>query len=80
MNIFSKELEKGALLKTLAEKYALRAREFSDTVALLGHHAEVTPEVLELFKKIKLRRGLCADAEKEIEQYLLAESSGRGAA
>jgi hypothetical protein len=61
------------LLKSLSEKYARRAREFSDTVALLGHHGEVTPEFLEIFKKIKHRRALCADAEEEIEQYLLAE-------
>jgi hypothetical protein len=68
------------MLKSLTEKYARRAREFSDTVALLGHHAEVTPEFLGLFKKIKHRRALCADAENEIEQYLQVEESGRGVA
>jgi hypothetical protein len=67
------------VLKSLTEKYARRAREFSDTVALLGHHTEVTPEFIELFKMIRQRRALCGNAENEIEQYLQAEESGRGA-
>jgi hypothetical protein len=67
------------LLKSLSEKYARRAREFSETVALPGEHEEVTPEFLELFKEIKRQRALCRDAEEKFEQYLQAEESGRGA-
>jgi hypothetical protein len=47
------------LLKSLSEHYARRAREFSESVALLGRHNSVGPEVLKLFKKIKRQRGLC---------------------
>ena len=51
-------------------KYARRAREFSDTVALLGKYDEVTPELLKLLTEIRRRRVLCVDAEEKIEQYL----------
>ena len=70
------------MLKSLSEKYARRAREFSDTVALLGKHDEVTPELLNLLTEIRRRRALCADAEEKIERYLhLSENlGGRGAA
>jgi hypothetical protein len=44
------------LLKSLSEKYARRAREFSETVALLGGHEEATPEFLELFQEIKRQK------------------------
>jgi hypothetical protein len=62
------------LLKSLSEKYARRAREFSDTVALLGQHNEVTPEFVQLFREIKRQRGLCRDAEEKFERYLQQES------
>jgi hypothetical protein len=68
------------LLKLLSEKYARRAREFSDTVALLGEHEEVTPEVLELFQEIKRQRALCRDAEEKFERYLQQESANAKAA
>jgi hypothetical protein len=61
------------LLKSLSEKYARRAREFSDTVALLGQHGEVTPEFLMLFQEIKRQRALCRDAEEKFERYLQQE-------
>jgi hypothetical protein len=62
------------LLKSLSEKYARRAREFSDTVALLGRHEHLGPEVLKLFKEIKLQRALCRNAEEKFERYLQLES------
>ena len=58
------------LLKSLSEQYARRAREFSDSVALLGRHNSVGPEVLQLFKKIKHQRELCGDAEEKLERYI----------
>jgi hypothetical protein len=70
------------LLKSLSEQYASRAREFSDSVALLGRHNSVGPEVLKLFKKIKRQRGLCADTEEKLQRYLQQEivDSEEGAA
>jgi hypothetical protein len=62
------------LLKSLSEKYAHRAREFSDTVALLGQHNEVTPEFVQLFRELKRQRALCRDAEEKFERYLRQES------
>jgi hypothetical protein len=61
------------VLKSLSEQYARRAREFSDSVALLGRHNSVGPEVLKLFKKIKRQRELCGDAEEKLERYIQQE-------
>ena len=58
------------MLKLLSEQYASRAREFSDSVALLGRHNSVGPQFLKLLKKIKRQRELCGDAEKELERYI----------
>ena len=70
------------MLKSLSEQYARRARDFSDSVALLGHHNSVGPEILKLFKKIKRQRELCHDAEEKLERYIKqeAEDSEAGAA
>jgi len=62
------------MLKSLSEQYARRAREFSDTVALLGRHNHVGPEVLQLFRQIKRQRALCGDVESKLERYLQQES------
>ena len=62
------------MLKSLAEQYASRAREFSDSVALLGSHNSVGPQFLKLFKKIKRQRQLCGDAEEKLERYIQQES------
>jgi hypothetical protein len=68
------------VLKSLSEKYARRAREFSDKVALLGQHNEVTPEFVQLFREIKRQRALCRDAEEKFERYLQHESDNAKAA
>jgi hypothetical protein len=68
------------LLKSLSEKYARRAREFADTLALLGQHNEVTPEFVQLFGQIKRQRALCRDAEEKVERYLQHESGNAKAA
>jgi hypothetical protein len=62
------------MMRSLSEQYARRAREFSDTVALLGHHDHIGPEVLKLFKEIKRQRALCGDAEEKLERYLRQEN------
>ena len=70
------------MLKSLSEQYARRAREFSDSVALLGRHSSVGPEFLQLFKKINRQRELCADAGGKLERYIrqVAEDSGSAGA
>ena len=42
----------------------------SDTVARLGKHHEITPEVLGLLEEIRQRRSLCAEAFEKLERYL----------
>jgi hypothetical protein len=67
-------MERGKfLLKSLSEQYASRAREFSDSVALLGRHNSIGPQFLKLFKKIKRQRELCGDAEERLERYIQQE-------
>jgi len=71
------------LLKSLSEQYARRAREFSDTVALLGRHDRMGPEVLGLFKQIQRKRALCCDAEQKFARFIQLEnenSKSEGAA
>jgi hypothetical protein len=63
------------MLRSLSEQYALRAREFSDKVALLGQYDHIGREVLKLFKEIKRQRELCSDAEEKLERYLQQENS-----
>lgn len=58
------------MLKSLSEPYACRAREFSDTVALLGRHNSVEPEVVKLLLEIKRQLALCVDAEERLEHYM----------
>ena len=61
------------MLKPLSEQYARRAREFSDSVALLGRHSSIGPDFLKLFKEIKRQRELCGDAEEQLERYMQQE-------
>ena len=58
------------MLKSLTEQYSCRAREFADTVALLGGHHTVGPAVIKLLKQIQRKRLLCNDAEAELNRYL----------
>ena len=66
------------MLKSLSEQYAHRAREFSDTVALLGRHNSFGPEVLKLFRKIKRQHELCGDAEAKLARYIQQEVEAEG--
>jgi len=63
------------VLKSLSEEYALRAREFSDTVAPLGRHSLVGPEFLKLFEEIKGHRASCRDAEEKLEHYIRQQNN-----
>ena len=57
--------------RKLVQRYAILAREFSDTVAALGLQANSGPEASrELLEEIRTRRDLCNEVADEIEQYL----------
>jgi hypothetical protein len=50
----------------LVQRYAIRAREFSDTVAALGRGAHFGPiECVEQLEEIRTRRALCDEAAEE---------------
>ena len=57
--------------RKLVQRYAIRAREFSDTVATLGRQAHFGPKASrELLEEIRTRRDLCNEVANEIEQHL----------
>jgi hypothetical protein len=60
------------MFHTLVQRYAMRAREFSDAVAALGHQARLGPEACaDLLEDIRTRREACTAAAEELDQYLL---------
>jgi hypothetical protein len=65
--------------RSLSEEFARRARKFSETVARLGEHNEVTPEVLKLFQEIKRQRALCREVEEKFERYLRKSDNSKAA-
>jgi len=55
----------------LVQRYAIRAREFSDAVAALGREAPLGPaSSQELLKEIRSRRDLCNEVADEFERYV----------
>jgi hypothetical protein len=54
----------------LIERYAMRAREFSDAVALLGRHKHITQEFVGLVREIKRLRELCDEAAAEVDRHI----------
>jgi len=62
------------LRRKVIELYAMRAREFSDAVALLGTHKHITQEVLGLLSEIKRLHELCNEAAAELDR-LVSQSS-----
>jgi hypothetical protein len=54
----------------LVQLYAIRAREFSDTVARLGRHHHIGPELLGLIRETKRLRGLCEAVADQLEQHV----------
>jgi hypothetical protein len=54
----------------LIERYAMRAREFSDAVTLLGR-ANLSPtECRELLETIRVLHESCMAAARDVEQYV----------
>jgi hypothetical protein len=54
----------------LVERYARRAREFSDAVALLGQANLPSEECHELLEAIRARHKSCVAAAEEIDHHL----------
>ena len=58
------------MLRELSERYARRAREFSEAVAGLGRYPQIGPEFLRLIREIMRRQRLCNKAADELDQYV----------
>jgi hypothetical protein len=56
--------------RVLVERYAKRAREYSDAVALLGRANLPAAECHELLEAIKARHKSCIAAAEEIERHI----------
>jgi len=56
--------------RELVERYAMRAREFSDAVALLGCANLPPAECRELLEAVNARRESCMAAAEHVDQYL----------
>jgi hypothetical protein len=56
--------------RVLVERYAKRAREYSDAVALLGRANLPAAECHELLEAIKARRKSCMAAAEEIDRHV----------
>jgi hypothetical protein len=54
----------------LVMQYAIRTREFSDTVARLGRHRELDEECLVLLTEINTLCELCKSAQDELHRYV----------
>jgi hypothetical protein len=66
--------------RELVQRYAIRAREFSDTVAALGRQAHSGSEASrKLLEEIRTRRDLCNEVANEIERYLKDAAAVRAA-
>jgi hypothetical protein len=67
--------------RSLVQRYAIRAREFSDAVAALGRQAHSGPEASrEVLEEIRTRQELCNEVAHEVEQYLKSAAAAGGAA
>jgi hypothetical protein len=62
------------MLRELEEEYARRAREFSDTVARLGQHNQIGPEISGLMIEIRRKHGLCSEAAEKLDRYIEQQS------
>jgi hypothetical protein len=56
--------------RVLVERYATRAREFSDVVALLGRTSLSPTECRDLLEEIRVRHESCMAAADDVNQYL----------
>ena len=64
------------LWQELVERYAMRAREFSDAVALLGRANLPPAQCVELLETIKARRESCMAAADKVHQYVKQDAAG----
>ena len=64
------------LWRVLVERYAMRAREFSDAVALLGHANLPPAECRELLEAIRICHESCIAAAEDVEQYRKQKAAG----
>jgi hypothetical protein len=62
------------MLRELIELYALRAREYYETVSRLGRHGEIGPELRGLMEEIKRRRTLCDETAEKLDRYVESAS------
>jgi hypothetical protein len=65
--------------RVLLERYALRAREFSDAVARLGNANLPPAECRELLDDVNARHDLCMAAAEDVEQYLRQQTASADA-
>jgi hypothetical protein len=60
----------------LVQRYAIRAREFSDAVAALGREARLgSARSQDLLKEIRRRREACNEVADEFERYVRLHAS-----
>jgi hypothetical protein len=65
-----------ATLRELTRNYALRAREFSDSVARLGRFGRIGPDFIGAMEEVEKFRALCLRAGDELSQHI--DAQGRG--
>jgi hypothetical protein len=62
-------------LRELTREYALRAREFSDSVARLGRFHHIGSGFIEAIREVERCRALCLAAAGHLNQYIDAQDS-----
>jgi hypothetical protein len=58
------------MIRKFLRLYAIRAREFSDTVARLGRIQEMGPEFAEVLEEIKQKQRACLSAGEDLERFI----------
>jgi hypothetical protein len=66
-----------SLWRILVERYAMRAREFSDAVALLGKTGLSQPERRKLLEAIRERHAACMAAADEVDRYIRQKAAAK---
>jgi hypothetical protein len=56
--------------RILVERYAIRARAFSDAVALLGRATLSPTECRQQLEEIRMHHESCVAAAEEVEEYI----------
>jgi hypothetical protein len=63
--------------RVLVERYAMRAREFSDSVALLGDANLPPSESRELLAAIDARHESCMAAAEDVKRYIEQDAAAQ---